>query len=169
MGTQPLPKKGRSPPPQFSGHVYCGQTAAWIKLPLGTEVDLGLGDTVLDGYPAPPFPKEPQPPIFRPTSVEAKPLDGLRCQLVWRYASAQATLFSMGTQLPGVKRAHPPHPIFGPCLWWPNGCMDHGATWYGGKRRPRRRCVTWGCSSPYKRGTVPSFRFMSIVAKRLDG
>ena len=23
----PLPKKGRSPPAQFSAHVYCGQTA----------------------------------------------------------------------------------------------------------------------------------------------
>jgi len=30
-----LPKKGRSP--QFSAHVYCGQTAAWIKMPLGTR------------------------------------------------------------------------------------------------------------------------------------
>jgi len=34
----PLPKKGQSP--QFSAHVYCGQTAAWIKMPLGTEVGL---------------------------------------------------------------------------------------------------------------------------------
>jgi len=34
LGTHPLPKKGRSP--QFSAHVYCGQTAAWIKMPLGT-------------------------------------------------------------------------------------------------------------------------------------
>jgi len=34
--------------PQFSTHVYCGQTAAWIKMPLGTEVGLGLRDTVFD-------------------------------------------------------------------------------------------------------------------------
>jgi len=27
--------------PQFSFHVYCGQTAGWMKTPLGTEVDLG--------------------------------------------------------------------------------------------------------------------------------
>jgi len=51
MGTQPLPKKGRSP--QFSAHVYCGQTAAWIKMPLGVEVGLGVDDIVLDGDPAP--------------------------------------------------------------------------------------------------------------------
>jgi len=35
------------------------------------------------------------------------------------------------------KREHPPHPIFGPCLLWPNGCMDEDATWYGS--RPRHR------------------------------
>jgi len=53
MGTQPPPpKKGAEP--QFSAHVYCGQTAAWIKMPLGMEVGLGLHDIVLDGDPAPP-------------------------------------------------------------------------------------------------------------------
>jgi len=29
--------------------VYCGQTARWIKIPLGTEVSLGPGHIVLDG------------------------------------------------------------------------------------------------------------------------
>ena len=37
---------------QFLAHVYCGQTAIWMKTPLGTEVDLGPGHTVLDGVPA---------------------------------------------------------------------------------------------------------------------
>jgi len=59
----PLPNKGRSP--QFLAHVFCGQTAAWIKMPLGTEVDLGLRDIVLDGEPAPPPLKGHSPtPIF---------------------------------------------------------------------------------------------------------
>jgi len=39
---------------QFSAHVCCGQTAGWIKMPLGTKVGLGSGHTVLDGDPAPP-------------------------------------------------------------------------------------------------------------------
>jgi len=39
--------------PQFSAHVCCGQTAGWIKIPLGTEVGLGPGEIVLDGDPAP--------------------------------------------------------------------------------------------------------------------
>jgi len=46
----PAPPKGHSP--QFSVHVRCGQTAAWIKTPLGTEVGLGPGDIVLDWDPA---------------------------------------------------------------------------------------------------------------------
>jgi len=45
-------------------HVYCGQTDALIKKPLGTEVGLGLRDIVLDGDPAPPLLKGHSPPIF---------------------------------------------------------------------------------------------------------
>jgi len=33
--------------------VYCGQTAGWIRIPLGMEVGLGSGDIVLAGDPAP--------------------------------------------------------------------------------------------------------------------
>ena len=43
-------KKGHNP--QFSAHDYCCHTAGWIKMPLGTEVNLGPGDAVLDGDPA---------------------------------------------------------------------------------------------------------------------
>jgi len=68
------------------------------------------------------------------------------------------------------KNGTDPQPIFGACLLWPNGWMDQDATWYGGKPRPRRRCVRYGRSSPtLKRGAAPSFWSMSIVAKRLDG
>ena len=49
----PSPQKGAEPP-QFSAHVYCGQTARWVKMPLGIEVGLGPGHIVLDGNPAPP-------------------------------------------------------------------------------------------------------------------
>ena len=33
--------------------VYCGQTVAWIKMPLSTEVSLGPGDIALDGNTSP--------------------------------------------------------------------------------------------------------------------
>jgi len=61
-----------APPPQggganfFSAHVYCSQTAGWMKLVLGMEVGLSPGDFVLDGDPVT-LPKkwaEPPPPKF---------------------------------------------------------------------------------------------------------
>jgi len=49
MGTQlSLPKK-EAEPPQFSAHLYCGQTAGWIKMALGMQVGLGPVHIVLDG------------------------------------------------------------------------------------------------------------------------
>ena len=62
MGAQStLHKKGRSP--QFSSHVYCGQTSPWIKMSLGTEVAVFLHDVVLDGDQLP-SPKGHSPPIL---------------------------------------------------------------------------------------------------------
>ena len=49
---------------EFLAHVYCGQTAGWINLPLGVEVGLGPSQIVLDGDPAPPTPKEHRSPQF---------------------------------------------------------------------------------------------------------
>ena len=46
------PKRGTAPATQCSAHVYYGQTAGWIKMPLHTDVGLGPGDVVLDGEPA---------------------------------------------------------------------------------------------------------------------
>ena len=75
-GTSRLPQKGWSPT-QFSALVSCGQTAAWIKMPLGTEVGLGLRDIVFDVDPATPRKKgTPTPPNFWPMSIVAKWLDG---------------------------------------------------------------------------------------------
>jgi len=65
-----LPKKGGGSP-KFSAHVYCGQTAGWNKMTLGTKVGFSPGDSVLDGDPA-------SFPIFRPVSIVAKRLDASR-------------------------------------------------------------------------------------------
>ena len=51
--------------------VYCGQMVGWIKMPLGVEVDLGSGDFVLDGNPAPPEKRHSPPPNFWPMSIVA--------------------------------------------------------------------------------------------------
>jgi len=65
MGTHLLPpKKGEQQPPTFRP-MYCGQTAGWIKMLLGMEVDLGPRHIVLDGDQLSPQ-KQAQPPIFGP-------------------------------------------------------------------------------------------------------
>ena len=63
MGTQ-LPPSGTFP--QFLAHVRCGQTAGWIKMPLGMEV--GLGPTQH------PQKKGTAPRNFWPMSIVAKRL-----------------------------------------------------------------------------------------------
>ena len=66
------PQKKRHISHQFLAHVYCDQTAAWMKTPLAMEVDLGPGDVVLNGVPA--LRKRgtaAPPPSFRPMSVVA--------------------------------------------------------------------------------------------------
>ena len=67
-----LPSQKRAHSPQFSAHVYCGQTAEWIKIPLGREVGLGLGHIVLDGAQLLSLKRGTFPPIFRPMSIVAK-------------------------------------------------------------------------------------------------
>ena len=65
-------KRGHAHLTQFLAHV-CGQTAGWMKTPLGTEVDLGPGHIVLDGDPAPSekWHSRIPPPSFRPMSIVA--------------------------------------------------------------------------------------------------
>jgi len=98
METQ-LPTKRGSAAPNFSAHVYCGQSVAypataehcgqtvgWIKMKLGTQVGLGsghIGHIELDVDPAATT-QRGIVPNFRPMSVVVKWLDGLRCHLVWR-------------------------------------------------------------------------------------
>ena len=55
-------------PLQFFAHVRCGQTAGWIKMPLGTEVGLDLGHILLDRTRPPPQKRHSseQPPLFSP-------------------------------------------------------------------------------------------------------
>ena len=50
--------------PQFSAHIYCGQTAGCIKMPLGMDVGFSPWDFVLDGDPVPLPKKVAEPPKF---------------------------------------------------------------------------------------------------------
>jgi len=96
--------------------VYWGQTAGWIKMPLGKELDLGLGDIVLDREPAP-LPQRDTAPIFGPC-------------LLWRngWMDQDATCYGgrpwprhhfvrWGSSSPTERDTASPH--FGQCLLWP--------------------------------------------------
>jgi len=70
-GPSSPPQKGAEPR-QFLAHVYCGQTAGWVTIPLCMEVTLSPGHIVFNGNPVPP--KRVTVPNFRPMSVVAKRL-----------------------------------------------------------------------------------------------
>jgi len=72
-----LPKKGYPAAPDFSAHVYCSQTAGWIKMPLGTKVGLDSGHIALHRDSAlPPTLKRDTAHNFRAMFVVAKRLHG---------------------------------------------------------------------------------------------
>jgi len=69
--------------PQFSANVYCGQTAGWMKMPLGTEVDLGSGHIVLDGGPASPRKGHNSPPLFGACLLWSRSPISATAELLW--------------------------------------------------------------------------------------
>ena len=118
----------------------------------GTVVGLGPGHIVLDGGPA--LPQKGHSPQF--SACLAKRLDGLRCHLVWRQASSQATVLD-GDPAPSAPRKRGAQPAnFRPVsivAKWP---IDQDATWYGGRPQSRRYYIRWGPSSLKKGGTAPA-------------
>ena len=141
MGTQPPSQKGGGAP-QFSAHVYCGQTARWIKMALGVEVGLGPVHIVL-GEDTAPLPEKGADPQFSAHLYCGQTAGCINMPL----GLIPGDFVLDGDPAPYPKRAEP-HPIFGPRLLWPSGCMDQDGTWYGGKPQPRRLCVRCGPSSP---------------------
>ena len=154
----------------------------------GAQVGLGPGDIVL--YPAPPPQKRAQPQVFGPCLLW--PNDWMDQDRSWygRGPWSRPRCARWGPSSPPQKggggRPRPRRlcvrwrpsfprqkctapPIFGPCLFWPNGWMYQDATWYVCKPRPRRRCVRWVDAAQLllNRYTAPSFRCMSILGKRL--
>jgi len=160
-----LPNKG-SDPPKFSAYVYCGQTAGWIKnqdatwhegrpQPRRLYVRWNPAPLAVEGV-------EPRPQFSAhfycgQTAAWIRMPLGTEVGLVLR-----DIVFDVDPAAP-EKRHTRPHPIFGPCLLWPNGWMDKDAAWYGSRPRPRPHCTRRGSSSCERGTAAPSFRPMSIV------
>jgi len=126
-GPSPPPTKGggaRGQSPQFSAHVYCGQPAGCIKMPLGMEVGLSPGDFVLDGDPVI-YPKRGgAPPIFGPRLLW--PSGCMDQDATWYGGRPRPTRHCVlcTPSYPQKKRAQPPPPNF-----WP---MSIVAKWLDG-------------------------------------
>jgi len=121
---------------------------------LGRETGIGLRDIVVDEDTATP-PLKGHSPQFSANVCCGQTAGWSKMPLGMEVGLGPGDFVFDGTELPQKKGT--PHPIFGPCLLWPNGGMDQDATWYGGKPRRRRRCVRWGRSSPLKVAQPPVF------------
>ena len=63
-GDPVAPSQKGGEPAKFSAHVYCDQTAGWMKLVLSMVVGVSPGEFVLDGDPAPSHKGAEPPPQF---------------------------------------------------------------------------------------------------------
>jgi len=95
--------------------MFVVQTAGWIKMPLGREVDLGLGDIVLDEDPAPPRGHSPR---FSARVVAKRWMDQ---DTTWYWGRPRLRPHCVRWGPSPPKGAQQPVPLFGPCLLCPNG------------------------------------------------
>jgi len=111
-GIQLPSQKGAESP--FSAHVYCDQTAAWIKMPLDMEVGLGPGYIVLDGDPDC-LPKLSAHVCCGQTGGWIKMPLGTKVVL------GRGHIVLEGNPATPPRKGPSRPTLFGPCLLWPNG------------------------------------------------
>jgi len=131
--------------PQFLADVSCGQTAGWIKMPLGMEVASALA-TVLDGDPASPSQKRGTALQLSAHVYFGQAAGCISIPHGTEVGLGPGDIVLSGDSAPLLKRAQPPPqfsayvycgqtagwikmplgtevglPIFGPYLLWTNG------------------------------------------------
>jgi len=154
----PLPKKG------------WGQTAAWIKVKLGTEVGLGPGHIVLDGDPPSPPPKG-RSPQFSAHICCGQMARWIKMPLGMEVGLSPGNFVLDGNRAP---RFRSPKGVAGPQFSAHVYC-GQTAAWIKMKLGmevglgPDHMVLDGDPAPPSPKGHNPSFRPMSIVAKRLDG
>jgi len=114
-------------------HVYCSQTAVWIKMKLGMDVGIGLHQIVLNGDPAP-LPQRGTAPSHQKRNFVhvccGQTTGWIKMQLGIEVGLSRGhTVLDRDPAPPAPKGHSPPLPIFIPCLLWPNGGMNQYATW----------------------------------------
>jgi len=166
--------------------------AEWIKMPLGMEVGLSLGDFVFDENQAAPslqkgggrrgpsqfsahfYCGQTATCITMPLGIEVglspgdfdgdpAPAPKLSVYVYYSYCTHPVNVLTTKLGIKIVLKRIPTQRSVAFLQLWPNGWMDQDATWYRGRPRPRPHCVRWGPSGD---AAPPHFRPMPIVAKR---
>jgi len=106
-------QKGGTTPAIF-GHFYCGQTAGCIKMALGMEVGLSIGDFVLDGDPAP-LPKNERSPQFSADVYCGQTAAWVNMPVGTEVGLGLCDIVLDGDPAPPPRKGHSPSPIFGQC------------------------------------------------------
>ena len=151
----PPPQKGGGAP-KVSTHVYCGQTAGWIKMVLVTEVGLCPGVCVR-WVPAR-LCKKGAEPQFSAHVYCGQTAAWIKMPLgTTDVGLGPDDIVSDGDPAPSPKRGRSPQfSALVYCGHWPNGWMDEDGTWHGGRPWSSLHCARWGHSSPpQKRGQSP--------------
>ena len=90
--------------------MYCGQMVGWINMKLGMQVGLSPGHE-LDG-------EREREREFICHKIKKNIQNQSKLTIVAGYQKGKPISY------PSSKRGRSPPPIFGPCLLWPNSCMD---------------------------------------------
>jgi len=163
MGTTlPLPKRGGTP--KFSAHVYCGQTAGWMKPVLGMEVRLRPGDFVLDRDPVP-FPqKRAEPPSqFSAHFYRGQTARCIKMPLGMDLGLSPGDFVLHGDPVfPPHQRGRSPPPNFRPISIVTKRLDASRCHWLWRQASAQAVCVRWGPSPPPKRGAEPPPHFQGL-------
>jgi len=131
------PQKGHSSSP-LSAHVYCGQTAGRITMPLGTEVGLGPGDIVFVWTQLPPKKGTVAPTQFSAHVYYGQTAGWIKVPLGTEIGLGPGDIVLHRNPAPSSPERGTAAPsLFCPCLFWPNEWMDPDTSWYGRRPRPR--------------------------------
>ena len=147
--------------------VYCGQMVGWIKMKLGMQVGLGLGHIVLDWEPAElPSPKRGRSPQFSAHICYDQMAGCIKMPLGREIGLSPSDI--MLDRDPAPPRPKGAEPQFSSHVYCGQKARWHLVRRYASAQRSD--VVLDGKPAPLsKRCTTPSFRPMSVVAKRLYG
>jgi len=157
---------------QISAHVYCGQAVAWIKMKLGTEVGLGPAwPHCVRWKTSSPPPKGHSPQLSAHVCCD-QTAGWIKMALGMEVGLDPGDIVRWGPSpraLPPPKTGSTP-PIYGPCLFWPNGRPSQLMLSTCTNGRPKSVLLTYVSSvaGHAAESVVLSLRFASTQLDRIS-